>query len=156
MYVIHENDLGCGVKQVFWDHVHTCIYSIDNTIITVMCIIMMNSDECRKALDILLSVFHRLGLPVAENKLEGPCVCLKFLVFELDSRKMEIRLPEGKLRELQHLISDWQDRKSSTKKELESLVGKLVFAMRVVKPGKIFLRHMFELLSGIRQPHHHV
>ena len=61
-----------------------------------------NSDECRKALDILLSVFHRLGLPVAENKLEGPCVCLKFLGFELDSRKMEIRLPEGKLRELQH------------------------------------------------------
>ena len=69
---------------------------------------------------------------------------------------MEIRLPDSKLRELQHLINEWQDRKSSTKKELESLVGKLAFATRVVRPGKTFLRRMFELLSGIRQPHHHV
>lgn len=115
-----------------------------------------NSDECQKAMDILLRVFHRLGLPVVEHKLEGPCRCRKFLGFELDSRKMEIRLPDSKLQEFQHLINEWQDRKSSTKKELESLVGKLVFTTRVVRPGKTFLRCMFELLSGIRQPHHHV
>ena len=41
---------------------------------------------------------------------------------------MEICLPDSKLRELQHLINEWQDKKSSTEKELESLVGKLVFA----------------------------
>ena len=42
MYVIHENDLGCRVKRVLWDHVHTCIYSIDNTIIMGVSIITSN------------------------------------------------------------------------------------------------------------------
>ena len=113
-------------------------------------------DECQKALTSLLEVFQRLGLPVAEEKLEGPCTCLKFLGFELDSKKMDVRLPHCKLQELKILLRQWQGKKSSTKKELESLVGKLAFASRVVKPGKTFLRRMFELLSGIRQPHHHV
>jgi hypothetical protein len=115
-----------------------------------------DSDECQKALMSLLEVFQRLGLPVAEEKLEGPCTCLKFLGFEIDSNKMEVRLPHCKLQELKILLGQWQGKKSSTKKELESLVGKLAFASRVVKPGKTFLRRMFELLSGIRQPHHHV
>ena len=115
-----------------------------------------NSDECREALAKLLEIFRCLGLPVAESKLEGPWMCIIFLGFELDSSIMEIRLPHGKLQELQQVIREWQERKSSTKKEMESLVGKLVFASRVVKPGKTFLRRMFQLLSGIRQSHHHV
>ena len=93
---------------------------------------------------------------MALDKLEGPVPCLKFLGFELDSRSMVIRLPAVKLAELQKLIQDWQDKKSSTKKELESLAGKLTFASRVVRPGKTFLRRMFELISVARQGHHHI
>ena len=115
-----------------------------------------NSTECQEALTSLLEIFSRLGLPVAEDKLEGPGMCLKFLGFVFDSGRMEIRLPHTKLQEIQLLIGEWQGKKSSTKKELESLVGKLAFASRVVKLGKTCLRRMYELLSGIRQPHHHV
>ena len=103
-----------------------------------------------------MELFSRLGLPLAEDKLEGPGTCLKFLGFELNSSKTKVRLPSRKLQEISLLVSQWQGKKSSTKKELESLVGKLAFASRVVKPGKTFLRRMYELLSGIRQPHHHV
>ena len=47
-------------------------------------------------------------------------------------------------------------KKSSTKRELESLVGKLGHAARVVPPGKTFMRRMFELMSTARKPHHRV
>ena len=53
--------------------------------------------ECREALEVVLNIFNRLGLPVAMDKLEGPACCLTFLGFELDSRAMEIRLPSQKL-----------------------------------------------------------
>ena len=69
---------------------------------------------------------------------------------------MVIRVPSKKLTELQQLISSWIGRKKCTRKELESLVGKLGHASRVVPPGKTFLRRMFELLGGTRQAHHHV
>ena len=65
------------------------------------------SSECSRALTTLLSVFDRLGLPVALEKLEGPWCQITFLGFELDSSSFVIRLPTGKLRELQHLIGTW-------------------------------------------------
>ena len=59
----------------------------------------------------LLGVFHRLDLPVAEGKLEGPDVRLTFLGIEVNSCAMELHLPEDKLREVQSLIQRWQGRK---------------------------------------------
>ena len=35
-------------------------------------------------------------------------------------------------------------------------MGRLAHASRVIKPGKTFMRRMFELLAGIRRAHHHV
>ena len=43
------------------------------------------SDSCATSLTKLLSVFNRLGIPIAEDKLEGPATCLVFLSIELDT-----------------------------------------------------------------------
>ena len=94
-------------------------------------------------------VFRLLGLPIAMDKLEGPVWCLAFLGIEIDTLAMELRLPLHKLRELQTLVGSWlEHRGSSTREELESLIGKLSHACKVVRPGKTFMRRMFELLSG--------
>ena len=108
------------------------------------------------ALRLLLETFEHLGLPIAWDKLEGPSPCLTFLGFELDSTRGEIRLPRQKLGDIRSEVRRWLDRKACTKRELESLVGRLSHASRVVKPGKTFMRHLFEALTGIRQAHHHV
>ena len=114
------------------------------------------SRECSVALGHVINTFGRLGLPLAVEKLEGPSTRLEFLGFELDSREMVIRLPPRKLRELQALIRSWVGRTSCLRKDLESIVGKLAHAARVVKPGKTFMRRMFETLAGARQAHHHI
>ena len=54
------------------------------------------------------------------------------------------------------LVHQWVGRKSCERKELESLAGKLAHAFRVVKPGKIFMRRMVELLKGARRPYHRI
>ena len=105
------------------------------------------------ALRILLESFERLGLPVAWDKLEGPSTCLTFLGFQLDSSRWEVRLPRSKLEATRQEVSRWVERRTGTRRELESIVGKLAHASRVVRPG---MRHLFELLSGISKAHHHV
>ena len=114
------------------------------------------SEECANALATVTRVFNCLGLPVAVEKLEGPATCLGFLGFEVDSSLMEVRLPLKKLQELRELTRQWLGRKTCTRKELESLVGKLAHAARVVRPGKTFMRRLFELLGGARKSQHHV
>ena len=115
-----------------------------------------NSPECGEALRCLLEVFKRLGIPVAINKLEGPVTLLEFLGFEMDTLAMAIRLPPRKLSDLLQLLCHWRGKGSCKRKELESLVGKLGHASRVVPPGRTFLRRLFELLRRTRRGHHHI
>ena len=112
-----------------------------------------DTNQGEHALRILLKSFECLSLPVAWDNLEGPSMCLTFLGFELDTKSMETRLPNHKLEEVRWEVQLWIGRKSATRKELESVVGRLAHVSRVVKP---FLRHLFELLSVARKAHHHV
>lgn len=82
-----------------------------------------NSHQCSESITTLLRTLDQLGVPVAWDKLEGPTPRLTFLGFELDSLTWEIRLPREKLEELQDLVRGWLDRRSCTRRELESLVG---------------------------------
>ena len=68
-------------------------------------------------------------------------------VFELDSIHGEIRLLQQNLTDIRSEVHQWLDRKSSMKRELESLVGRLSHTSHVVKPGKTFMRHLFEALD---------
>ena len=102
------------------------------------------SAECAHALSILLHTFQYLGLPIAMDKLEGPIPWLIFLNgLELDSRVLEIRFPANKLADLQSLVSSWLNRRPCYCRELETLVGHLGFACKVMQSGKAFLRRMF-------------
>jgi len=93
---------------------------------------------------------------VAEDKLEGPTTKLVFLGFEIDTVAGEIQLPHSKLSDLKLTISSWISKKSCTKRELESITGRLAHASQVVQPGKTFMGRLFALLSGVRRAHHHI
>ena len=48
-------------------------------------------------------------------------------------------------------MASWLGKRFCTVKELESLVGKLQHASKVIQPGQTFMRRMFELLRGTRR-----
>lgn len=91
------------------------------------------STDCAAARSKLIAIFEWLGLPVAEEKL---CSISSASLLTLCS-VCKVRLPTAKLEELQVLLRQWQGRKAYTRRELESLTGKLAHAAKVVRPGKI-------------------
>ena len=109
------------------------------------------SAECSHNLDLLVRLCSRLGLPLKWQKLEGPSTSLTFLGVVLDTRKMEMRLPEGKLEELKELIKKWLARKAGKKRELLSLIGKLAHAAKIIVSGRIFLRRMIDVAHKAKQ-----
>ena len=68
----------------------------------------------------------------------------------------QLCLPDSKLCELRQLLSDTLLKRSITKRELQSLVGKLNFAARVVFGGRTFLRRIIDVTNTLSRPHHHV
>ena len=100
----------------------------------------------------LCSVHGMLGLPLAEEKVEGPPVV--FLGIQLDSMKMEIRLPPGKLIQLKGLVEEWLTRKKVIKHQLLSLIGHLAQAAKVVIPGRTFVRRMLDVANSKKELYH--
>ena len=108
-----------------------------------------DSRECAEALAIIRQACTRLGVPLAEHKQEGPTTCLTFLGIEVDTTASQLRLPGDKLRRLQALLEGWSNKRVCERRELESLVGMLHHACKVVRSGRSFLRRMIDLLKGV-------
>ena len=114
------------------------------------------SEECAHGLTTLLGLTEWLGFPVATEKVEEPTTRLTFISIEIDSESLTLRFPEEKLLALKTLLSSWKDRRWCRKTELQSLAGKLQHACKVVRPGRSFVRRVFEQLKGTRHNHHHI
>ena len=104
-----------------------------------------NSDECKRNTAIMHAICRETGTPVEEGKSEGPTTVITFLGIEIDSVCMELRLPADKLHRLQQLLCQWRGKKACKKQELESLIGSLSHACKVVSPGRAFIRRQIDL-----------
>ncbi len=114
------------------------------------------SGECAFNCRLMTHICEQLGVPLAPDKCKGPTTCMTFLGIELDTVALEARLPPGKLERIRELVSEWLSGKACTREELDSLVGQLQHAATVVRPGRTFLRRMYDLLATLKKPHHHV
>lgn len=74
----------------------------------------------------------------------------------LESVQMEARLPEDKLARIKTLLDSFKGRRSARLIELQSLIGTLQFACKVVVPGRTFLQRMINLTRGVPSRFHHV
>jgi hypothetical protein len=113
-----------------------------------------NSPICQSHMDTAFTVFARLGLPLHLQKCEGPSTVLVFLGIELDSVQQLARLPLDKVVHVLRLLQSWSRKKTCTRRDLESLIGSLHHACRVVVPGRTFLRRMIDLLCCFRHRDH--
>ena len=112
--------------------------------------------ECAQSLEIVRSVAGELGVPLAEDKCEGPTTRLVFLGFEIDSTEGVLRLPQEKVERLQEMLLGWFEKKWCWRRDLESLIGKLQDAAKVIPPGRAFLRRIIDLLQGGWHYNHHI
>ena len=114
------------------------------------------NSSCANQLHTALATCRTLGVPIAPEKIQGPAQVLTFLGIEINTITMQLTLPDTKLSELREALRFWTDRKSCTKRQLLSLIGRLHHAASVVKPGRTFLRHLINLSTTASKLHHHI
>ena len=114
-----------------------------------------SSNECHNNMDTLFHVCNILGVPLAEDKTVHPTTSIVFLGIEIDSVEQELRLPVDKLSRISSCLDAWMARKRATKRELESLAGTLEDAAKIIKPGRTFLRRIYDTISTLAKQNHH-
>lgn len=90
------------------------------------------SADCQQQLEEFQGLMGYLGVPLAPEKTQGPCVVLSFLGIELDSVQMEARLPGDKKRQMLLLLVELLGKAKVLVREVQVLLGHLNFACRVV------------------------
>ena len=112
--------------------------------------------RCRTAFDMLVSLLESLGFTINWTKVVYPSQCLTFLGVEMDTVKCELRLPNDRVSELLSLCKETILRRKCSKRQLQRLLGKLNWAARVVRGGRIFLRRLITLANSVKHSYHRV
>ena len=99
---------------------------------------------------------ERFGVPLSPEKTEGPSAEMTFLGITLDSMAMECRLPEDKLEAMKAEIRGMLGVRKVKLRALQSLLGKLNFACRILPMGRVFSRRLSAATAGVSSPNHFV
>ena len=121
--------------------------------------IMADTEEkCHAHLQAFLNICKDLGVPMAPEKNTTPATNTTFLGIELDTLNQRAKLPIDKLLQYKAVVGDTLQKHRISRKELESLVGKLSFAASVVpaRPARPFLRRTTDLTYSVSKPFYNV
>lgn len=121
-----------------------------------LCVGQASTEWCSFLLEVLKEVTTEFGVPLAPDKTVGPVTRLSFLGIEIDTVAGMTRLPEDKLTDLGRGVGEMLGRTKATVRMVQSLLGKLNSACRVIPMGRVFCRRLSTLLRGSKEGHHHV
>ncbi len=106
-------------------------------------------DGCLEKKDLFKSYMSSLGWVFNEDKDKGPAQIMELLGIEIDAWEQTLRITEERMRSSIQMLEEWRGRKSATRREIASLVGKLQFLALACRPGRAFLRRAIESLRGV-------
>ena len=107
-------------------------------------------DVAQTAFDDFFGLLGELGLEVSHEKTVPPTTCLTFLGTMVDTVQLTLSIPPDKLEEVRSELLRWKNVKSVTKRQLQSLLGKLFWISRCVRPGRTFLSRMLDTLRRLK------
>jgi hypothetical protein len=107
-----------------------------------------------RAYEALGSLLDQLGVQEAEEKSCKPARRMEFLGVLFDIDDMTMSITEDRLREIDFLLEQWLSKRRATKRQLQSLIGKLQFVAKCVRAGRIFISRMLAILPSLKRQHH--
>ena len=94
----------------------------------------------------LIDLMNDLGLTISQKKLVSPSTKVTCLGVLIDTVNGTISIPPEKLRDVTDTVRQWLLRNVATKRELQSILGLLLYVHKCVKPERVFLNRMLDLL----------
>ena len=96
----------------------------------------------------LLDIMSDLGLTVSQKKLVAPSTQVMCLGVMIDTVKGTIAIPPEKLEQINSVVRQWLNKKVASRCQLQSILGLLLYVHKCVKPARVFLNRMLELLRS--------
>ena len=112
-------------------------------------------DRIWQAFTHLTQLLEELRVDTAPEKMVPPTTRIEFLGVTLDSQTMTMEMPEDKIRDIKQELDTWLYKQSASRKEAESLMGKLQFMGKCIKPGRIFIARLINWMKTLSRKGKH-
>ena len=144
---------GQSIGPMAFDSISNFVYSVLTDIYNLQAVNYLDDFiviahakvEAQMALNIAIKLLRYLGFYISWAKVTPPSRVCRYLGLEVDSIKMELRLPKDKLEKLKSSVNKFKDKSSISKNELESLGGLLSHCSHVVDGGRTHSRRFYDL-----------
>ena len=105
-------------------------------------------EVARREFKFLAELLSALGLHESLSKAVGPGTSVVLRGISFDTVKMTMEVTPDRVQEILVLADSWLGKKSASKREVQQLVGKLVFTCKCVRQGRIFLNRLLQFLRS--------
>lgn len=96
----------------------------------------------------LRSLLFELGVSEAFDKACFPSTQMEFIGITFDSISLTMSIPTSKIEEILLELRSWSNKCTANKTQLNSLLGKLHFISKCVRPARLFVSRMLETLRA--------
>ena len=96
----------------------------------------------------LVQLLKKLGLDISVKKLIQPCTKATCLGVEVDTKNFTVAVPQDKLTNIYTMCTQWIGRQKCSKRDLQSLLGSLLYISKCVHRSCFFLNRMLDTLRS--------
>ena len=96
----------------------------------------------------LRTLLTELGFDISEKKVVKPATKVTCLGVDIDTEEFTVSIPPDKVTEILLECKAWAHRQHCTKRQLQSLLGKLLYITKCVRLSRPFLNRMLDLLKS--------
>ena len=104
--------------------------------------------EAWKSYNDLAQLFKTVGVAEAEEKAVPPTTKMEFLGTWVDSENLTLEITKERRQDIFNELQTWGCKQSATKKQVQSLIGKLNFVTNCVRGSRIFMSRLIQALQG--------
>ena len=114
----------------------------------------MSHSVCSNSMFKFKNICKRLGVPIADEKREGPVTSMEYLGLTIDTESMSVKIPEDQIKECLKHLKEVEFSKNVTLKQLQSLCGSFAFCTRALPADRAFSRRLYFATAKAKNPHH--
>ena len=104
--------------------------------------------KSRASFETLRALLLELGFDISEKKVVQPPTKVTCLGVDIDTIEFTVSITPDKVKEILAEYESWVDRDECTKKQLQSLLGKLLYVTKCVRISRPFLNRMLDRLRA--------
>ena len=115
-------------------------------------IIIVASDEASATLQYerVRHLLAELGLPEAVDKTQPPSQVVTWLGIQIDAGNMVLSIPQEKVDDILQCVTRCASAPSLHKKQLQSVIGKLMHLAKCVEPARVFMARLLDALRNMK------